>query len=197
MVGSVITIIRAVLPERQDYVDYLTARLPSAIVVRDRRRDAMDTFLRALEAAGAGAALHLEDDVILTRDFAAKHAAVIDEHGALPAQFFSLPRKRDVIGSRLEPGRTFCMGQCFYLPPGMSRELLDYAATWPRRDVHPTGLDLLVADFLSARRLRYWLHLPSLVQHREVPSLIDPRRSKARQSASFVDPDDDRQGELQ
>lgn len=188
--GQAVVIIRA-CSERALFVDYLQRRLPEAVIVWDRRRDAMDTFLLALEAAGDGPALHMEDDVILTRDFAAKVEAVLAEHGDRPVQFFSLPRKRDVEGSRMEPGRTFCMGQCFYLPAGMSRKLLAYAPKWPRRDEHPTGLDLMVSDFLSAHRLRYWLHLPSLVQHRRLPSLIDPRRSKSRQSASFVDPDDE------
>jgi hypothetical protein len=190
MVGQAVIIIRA-CGERARFVDYLLSRLPGSLVVWDLWSDAMETFLRALEAAGDSAALHMEDDVLLTRDFVAKAAAVLERHGDRPVQFFSLPRKRDALGSRLEPGRTFCMGQCFYLPPGMSRKLLEYAPTWPRRMEHPTGLDLMVADFLRGRRQQYWLHMPSLVQHRRLPSLIDPRRSKSRQSASFVDPDDE------
>lgn len=171
------------------WVEYLLRRLPDARVVWDRHSNAMETFLRALEAAGDAAALHMEDDALLTRDFVRKVEAVLEPRREIPVQFFSLPRKRDALGSRLEPGRSFCMGQCFYLPAGMSRELLDYAPTWPRRTEHPTGLDLMVADFLRERRLQYWLHMPSLVQHRRLPSLIDPRRSTVRQSKSFVDPD--------
>src|SRR5690606_2126578 len=62
MVGQAVVIIRA-CRERALLVDYLQRRLPDAVIIWDRRRDAMDTFLLALEAAGDGPALHMEDDV--------------------------------------------------------------------------------------------------------------------------------------
>lgn len=48
-----------------------------------------------------------------------------------------------------------------------------------------SGLDLMVADWLKGRREKYWIHVPSLVQHRTLPSLIDSRRSTKRQSQTF------------
>lgn len=175
--------------ERSPWVDYLQERLPDASVIWDARHHALETFLRALARAGKAPALHIEDDVILTRDFRVKTEAVIREHADMPVQFFSLARKRDVLGARLEPGRSFMMGQCFYLPAGMSAELLEYADTWSGIKEHPTGLDFMVRDYLRAKRLRYWLHIPSLVQHRAGTSLINPRRARTRQSPTFTDPD--------
>lgn len=82
-------------------------------------------------------------------------------------------------------------GQCFFLPEGMSASLLEYAKSWKRLQEHPTGLDLMVADFLKENLIRYWLHVPSLVQHRVTVSMISPRRSKYRQSLTFEAPDVD------
>jgi hypothetical protein len=42
-----------------------------------------------------------------------------------------------------------------------------------------------MADWLATRGERYWLHVPSLVQHRVVPSVINRRRSSRRQSVTF------------
>ena len=39
------------------------------------------------------------------------------------------------------------------------------------------------------RKLAYWIHVPSLVQHRVAVSMIDSRRSSKRQSKTFIDPD--------
>lgn len=175
--------------ERQQWVDYLLSRLSDAEVVYDTTRNAMDTFFAALRAAGDDAVIHMEDDVILTKDFTAKAATVIAEHPDHAIQFFSRRSKDIEIGSRWEPGSSFLAGLCFYLPPGMSADLMRY--DWPRRTEHPTGLDLMVADYLKANKQRYWLHVPSLVQHRICTSLIDPHRSRYRQSITFRDPDDD------
>jgi hypothetical protein len=53
---------------------------------------------------------------------------------------------------------------------------------------HPNGTDQMVCDFLKSRREKYWLHVPSLVDHRIAVSMIDPRRSSKRQSLTFTDP---------
>ncbi len=45
----------------------------------------------------------------------------------------------------------------------------------------------MVADFLKERHMRYYIHVPSLVEHRIGKSLIDPRRSSRRQSLTFRD----------
>jgi len=47
-------------------------------------------------------------------------------------------------------------------------------------------VDQMVADWMSVWCLRYWLVVPSLAQHKEGPSMIDPRRARSRQSRTFV-----------
>jgi hypothetical protein len=175
---------------REAFVEYLLKRLPQAVVVRDTTRNAMETFRAALAAVGDGPAVHMEDDVVLTRRFAEKVRAGIG-HGARVVQFFSIRKSDLTLGTRMEPGRTFLMGQCFYLPAGMSAEILDFSRDWRGLAKHPTGLDTMVGDFLKTRKLKYVLSVPSLVQHRNCKSAIDPRRSSSRQSPTFENPDVD------
>ena len=175
-------IIRAVR-DRAPYIDYLTERLPAAEWCFDQKRNAMDTFLRALDMAGNDPVVHMEDDTLLTDGFLPALRAAIAERPGRVIQFFSM-RKADLsIGSRWDGD--FMMGQCFYLPAGYSAALREYWPRWPGKIEHPTGLDTMVCDWLKSRREKYWLHVPSLVDHRDCKSLINPRRSTKRQSLTF------------
>lgn len=177
-------IIRA-CKERTDYIKQIVNHIPDAIIVWDQCGNAMETFYRALEAAGDAPVIHMEDDVLLAENFRAKAESIIAVHCNEVVQMFSMRKKDIAIGSRREPGRTFLMGQCFYVPQYLSADIRAYAGNWSRHQEHPTGLDTMVSDYLRKNRLQYWLHVPSLVQHRECISLIDSRRSKYRQSPTF------------
>jgi hypothetical protein len=172
-------------PGREMYRDALLSVLPDATIVADKTTNAMDTFLSAMEAAGPDAALHLEDDILLASNFRPRVEGVIGGRPGDVIQFFSRRSADVTVGSRWEPGRTFLMNQCFYLPAGYSADLREFARLWERYSQHPTGYDILMQDWLRARRERYWLHVPSLVQHRDCVSAINPRRSRSRQSATF------------
>lgn len=175
-------IIRAV-PDRAEYIAYLRKHLPMAVWCFDKTRNAMDTFLSAMEMAGEGAAVHMEEDILLSEDFADGLAAGIAGHPASVVQFFSMRSADETAGSRWD--RNFCMNQCFYLPAGYSKFIAEYYPEWPKRQEHPTGYDILINDWLRTRREAYWLHVPSLVQHRVCRSVISPRRSSKRQSKTF------------
>lgn len=174
---------------REQFVEYLRAHIPMLVVIADRTRNALDTFVDACRSVGDGAAVHMEDDVLLTSEFVNRIESSIRTRPAMPIQFFSMRSADMTVGSREEPGRTFLMGQCFYLPAGVSAELARYSQRWPRRNRHPTGLDMMVADYLAEQKQRYWIHVPSLVQHRKCKSAIDPRRASSRQSPTFENPD--------
>jgi hypothetical protein len=175
-------IIRAVA-ERAAMVDYLLSELPDAEVVWDVTRNALDTFLEALRRAGNEPAVHMEDDTLLTSNFRQKLTAAIEERPAVISQFFSMRKDDLTVGSRWD--KNFLMGQCFYMPATYSHQLLDYSARWPGRAKHPTGLDTMLSDWLKERHESYWIHIPSLVEHRQVKSAIDSRRSSKRQSKTF------------
>ena len=175
-------IIRAVR-DRAEFITYLRAKLPWAEFCFDRKRDAMDTFLLALDMAGTDPVIHAEDDIVVCDDFKVRCEAVIAANPDTVIQFFSM-RKADLTqGTRMD--KNFMMGQCFYLPAGYSTQLLSYYPKWPAKEKHPTGLDVMVADWLKSRRQEHLIHVPSLVDHRVCRSVIDHRRSSKRQSFTF------------
>lgn len=171
---------------REEYLDYLLENVPDLVVVRDVDGNAMTTFLMALERAGTEAALHLEDDILVCDGFLGHIANAVAQHQDDVIQFFSMGKRDGELGCRWRPGSGFSMNQCFYLPMGQSRDLHRFYPSWERKEAHPTGYDLMLADWLVSRRQRYWLHVPSLVQHRVGVSAISPRRSSRRQSHTFL-----------
>lgn len=170
---------------REQWRDELISQIQGLIVVQDKTSNAMQTFLEAMNIVGDCAAIHLEDDIILTSQFLPKIAATIQRIPNTVIQFFSMRSADLTIGSRYEPGRTFMMNQCFYLPIGYSRMIKDYYPIWPNKEKHPTGYDILIADWLKSRKEKYYIYVPSLVQHRQCRSLINSRRSRSRQSLTF------------
>jgi hypothetical protein len=176
---------------------YLRGKLPSMEVCTEEGFGIFPTFVESFRRQGMDAAVHIEDDIILTRDFVPKMEAVIAEHPKHIVQMFSI-RKVDLAeGSRWD--RDYMMNQCFYVPAGYGPQIVQFAEAWvarhPRRGtgrINPRedfGNDCMLRDFLKARREAYWLHVPSLVQHRSAKSRLGPRSTK-RQSPTFVDPDE-------
>jgi hypothetical protein len=175
-------IIRAV-KERGEYIDYLKNYLPTAEWCFDEKKDAMHTFLKGMKMAGNDACIHMEEDIILTKNFLEKAKKVIVQKPFTLIQFFSM-RKADLeIGSRWD--NTFMMNQCHYNPPNFSRYFLEYWEHWEDRVKEPYGYDTMMQSFLRKNKIKYWISVPSLVDHRIAKSMIDPRRSSKRQSLTF------------
>lgn len=178
-------IIRA-MTARQNCIDYLKKHLPEAEYLIDSGTS-RESFQKALALAGTDAVVQMEEDIWLTQNFKEKIESVIKEHPNEVIQFFSM-RQADIdIGSRYEPGRTFMMNQCFYLPAGYSKEILEYFPRWPGLGIYVSANDIMIADFLKERKEKYFLHVPSLVDHRIGRSLINPRRPTKRTAKIFYD----------
>jgi len=173
---------------RENYAEYLHYKLPELIELKDESFDPMKNFMNALEVAEDDEAIHLEDDAILANDFQAKAGKVIDANPNMVIQFFSMRKADLTVGTRIENGSTFLAALCFYLPPKMSRGLRSYFPNWERRDEHPTGLDLTIADYLKKTKQKYLIHCPNLADHRVGKSKIDSRRSSKRVSLTFEHP---------
>lgn len=165
-------------------IDHLKAQIPNLIVIQNEE-SGMAAFVEAMLEAGDEAALHLEDDIILCPDFVNKVEEIVSKHEDDVIQFFSMRKDDLTIGTRYIPGYRFMMNQCFYLPSGMSKALAEYKTTWKRIEEHPTGYDILMADYFKERGIRYLNIVPNLVDHVECKSIINPRRSSKRQSFTF------------
>ena len=177
-------IVRASI-KRPECIAYIKKHLPYAELCLDSTGNAMDTFLSAMVLAGDGPCVHMEEDIYITEGFKEKLDRAISERPTEVIQFFSMRGADKTIGSRNDPGRTFLMNQCFYLPAGYSKMIHDFYPQWPRKVIYKTGYDILIADFLKGRKERYYIHVPSLVQHRRCVSLINSKRFKSRQSITF------------
>ena len=180
-------IIKAV-PERQEFIDYLKRNLPTAEFCMDEKKCAFDTFNRSLAMAGDEPCIHMEEDIILTRNFIPKASRVIAQKPLSFIQFFSMRKADLIVGSRWD--NDFLMNQCWYAPAGYSKAMLDFYPMWAKKylDENPNGTDLMVKHFLKAAKVKYWIHCPSLVDHRIAKSVINPTRSSKRQSLTFKDP---------
>ena len=180
-------IVTAVRGQREAFLSYLQERLPHLEIVYDTTGDAWDTFMASLVLQGADPAIHIEDDILLTRDFISKSEAVIAERPQTMIQFFSMRQKDLTVGSRFD--RKFCMNQCTDFPAGYNTQLLAFASTYVWNPGDRAPYDTMMDAWLRSRREAYWISVPSLVDHRIAKSLIDSRRSSKRQAFTFTDPD--------
>jgi hypothetical protein len=181
-------------PPRTEFAAYLARHLPDAEFSHDQNFGTIEcaklrsyyNFQQALEMAKGDPAVHMEDDAILTVDFRDRLERAIREHSHNVIQFFSRRQDDIDIGSRWDS--SFLCAVCFYLPATYSRRILRYSHQWPHLEEHPDGLDLMVQHWLRLKRESHWIHVPSLVDHRQEPSIIRPGRSSQRQAKTFRDP---------
>jgi hypothetical protein len=181
-------------PSRVHLRPPLRQKLPTAEWVTDLSKPAQKlsshqraslAMWDALVLAGSEPCVHLEDDAVLCPNFLPRLQARITDQPHVVQQFFSMRQKDVSVGSRWD--NTFHVGLCFYLPAGHGLDLLEWWHQWPFWEKHPGGYAYMIGDWLKGRREKYWINVPSLVQHLGIVSTIDKRRSKFRQSPTFKD----------
>lgn len=150
------------------------------------------TFPRALaDAAARGRpwVLQLEDDVFLAPTFGREALTVGLDHCDV-LSLFSRSR-HDLIAMaegesvrRLNPSG-FSMSQGFLIRSELAAGVEAFASGWyAAHPQHNRAADLLLGGYLSARKARVLVRVPSLVQHRRGPSTL-PGHHGARQSESY------------
>ena len=171
---------------RENYADYVKSKIPNVEICFDDRGGAMQNFLKSLEIAGDDEVVNLEDDIILTENFQKKAEQVISEKPTSVIQFFSM-RKADLeIGSRWDAGSKYLMAQCTFFPKKISKGILAFSKKYSEINHKSHPLDSMVAEYLKSTKQSYWIHCPSLVDHRIGKSMIDPKRASTnRQSFTF------------
>lgn len=133
--------------------------------------------------------LQLEDDVHLAPIFGEAALAVgLDDCDVLTL-FTRSRRDMEALRNghatrRINPSG-FSMSQAFFIRRELAAEVESYAPGWyERHPQHNRAADLLLAGFLSAKKARVLVRVPSLVQHRLGPSTL-PGHHGARQSESY------------
>lgn len=169
--------------EREQYVKEILEQIPDAVVYYDEYRDNMRAYLHILQDIVKGQpCVMLQDDIILTTNFREKIESVISQYPDLLINFFSLSKK--YTKPHFKKGREYCMNQCVYLPAGFSAQICGAYESWDKRESDPDADDYLVG-YAWGYNNPYLVWCPSLVQHRQTKSIIDPRRSSKRQSVTF------------
>jgi hypothetical protein len=161
------------------------AVIPNLVVLVDYNHDAMGNFLNALSYTD-GPTIQLEDDIELCSDFINKITDAVNTYPDHIINFFSL-RKKDyeLKCPYLETAAKFMMNQCNYIPAGYGKAIVEFYKTWTRKVEHPTGYDILMADWMKSKKMRYVQWFPHLVNHLECKSLINPKRSSKRTDINF------------
>ena len=168
----------------RDIAPYREA-IPGLVVLTDYNHDAMGNFLNALSYT-EGPTIQLEDDIELCDNFLEKITDAVSQYPNFIINFFSL-RKKDyeLKAPYKETGSKFMMNQCNYIPAYYGKAIVEFYNTWERKIEHPTGYDILMADWMKSKKLRYVQWFPHLVNHLECKSLINPKRSSKRTDTNF------------
>ncbi len=151
------------------------------------------TFPRAM-SAGAELAdrrpwvLQLEDDVVLAPSFGADALAGVADCDVVT--LFSRSKADLAAMDRNERFRrtgpsSFSMSQAFLIRRELAAGVEDFAPVWyAAHPEHNRAADLLLGAYLSSKKARVLVRVPSLVQHRRGPSTL-PGHHGARQSESY------------
>jgi hypothetical protein len=182
------------IKRRAPVVAYLQRHIPSLEVCWDDSGRCIGGYRQALELAGTDPFVFLEDDILITKDFIPKIERVIAERPGQVIQFHSRAKKDQTIGSRYRTGREFYNHQCVYFPQDFGRYILHYSDHPQYQDFDNPHCysDVLTQDFLHEFGLKYWVSIPSLVDHLPDISAVNPKRSKSgvkRQARVFLDPE--------
>ena len=158
------------------------------------------TFLRALAAGDPDApwVVHLEDDVWPAPDLGARLAAAVAGIDASPrvAALTAFTLHRGDVGSwaRAAPLATlaavapsrFAMTQCLAVRRSVVAGLADHLPAWEAaHPEHNNAEDYMFGNYCSKAGLRIFKHVPSLVQHRDIDSLLGHPCGR-RRSPSFA-----------
>lgn len=183
--GDLVFIVRTVAFGNRD-ITPLKKAIPNLVVMTDYNHDAMGNFLNAMRYTDEPS-VHLEDDIELCDDFVEKIKEAVNMYPDKIINFFSLRKKDYQLQKPYEElGSKFMMNQCNYIPKGFASQIADYYKIWERKAEHPTGYDILMADWMKSKKMKYIQWFPHLVNHLECKSLINPKRSSKRTDKNFT-----------
>lgn len=183
-------------PSREDLVTELCGALDKPTeVVWDRHGDDWDTGVRAWRAHDPDADWHLvlEDDAVVCRDLLTGLERMLDlvpdesvvslYLGDNPTWKTEMTRRAGATGTALVPMRALVWGVAIAAPTATITDMLD----WCEAD-HTSPYDHRIGRYYE-RRLGWpaYYTWPSLVDHRQVPSLLGHRGG--RRAVRFIGAD--------
>lgn len=182
--------------KRADYIPELLAALDREVdVVWDRKNDRWDTGARAMLSYDAEADYHLvlQDDAIVSQDLIAGVERALDlrpELGAGKPMNLYIGKNsafRHAFRTPREELSWITMGELNWgvgiiMPTGLIEDCVKWG--WGRRDI--PNYDKRISRWLGTQGIETWYTWPSLVDHRQAPSLVPGRGYRGRAAQRFI-----------
>lgn len=178
------------VPERQSNVDIMLKKVPNAVVIRDNNKIGnMPTFLSSLKLH-QGYTLRLQDDIIIPNgfsDYLEKIENHMRENDLHVVSLFSM--KRNELdgyykgGHGIYPYRNFIAMLAVVFSPLATEKMKEYVPITEDEKKHD---DIFVRECFKKNKIKTYVHLPSLVQHRiDIKSMVGHPQSITRTSNTF------------
>ena len=182
------------VPKRLDSARQVQQRLGSKLYL-DLSGKGTWAFLGSLMTFGGRGHLHLEDDIILAKNFEQLVPPIINKHQDQIIRFFPSAvntRPKTTHGKPfIAKGSGFVYLLCVWFPDWFPSEYLDWCSkvNYPPPDgsENPWYFDVAIRAFLRHTKRDFICWYPSLVQHQVGESAVDPSRKHHRQSKFFID----------
>lgn len=187
-------------PRRAHFLPELQARLDRpARLVFDRRNDRWDTGRRAMLAYDKSATHHLvvQDDAVIPRDLVAgieQALAHVPESSPLCLYCGRVRPYREVIEALVAdagPGTSWLTMAQLHWGVGivMPTKWISDMIAWCDERTEIANYDRRISRWCQSRGLTVYYPWPSLVDHRDSPSLVPGRGSAGRRAHRFVGAD--------
>ena len=181
------------VPKRLDSARQVQQRLGSKLYL-DLSGSGGWAFLGSLMTFGGYGHLHLEDDIILAKNFEQLVPPIINKHQDQVIRFFPSAAYSDSKFSYMKPytrkGIHFVCMLCVWFPNWFPSEFLNWCSkiNYPPPDgsENPFHFDQAVGRFLRHTKRSFICWYPSLVQHQVGESVVDKFR-RERVSSFFID----------
>lgn len=179
------------VPQRLNWALQIQKRLDSKLYI-DLASDQDRAVFGSLMTFGGREHLHLEDDIILAKNFEQLIQPIISKYQNEVIRFFpsqSLFHDNTSEGKpTFKHGARFSALLCVWIPNWLPLQYID----WALSKGHPFDdrrwcSDHSIGYFLRSRKRKFLCWYPSLVQHRIGVSAEKPRRPKDRISQFFID----------
>lgn len=182
--------------KRAKYIPYLKEKLGSNVtVIWDRKNDVWDTRMRCLKdhiKKGKKYSLTIQDDCLITDNFIHKIVKFINkmnltEGRTLAYNFYFPINSRARVAAKFGYYKRYGMksGLAICIPTNKIKPLIEF---WEGSDAYYRNDDSRIGIFLRNINLPTFHPFPSLIQHRDSPSLIYKKgEMPERRKAEFYD----------
>lgn len=183
--------------KRRGMVTELLKQIPAHVVWDDGSHGVWDTGRMAMLSYGPTADWHLvlQDDVLLCADFVGQAMKALSEAPTSVVSFYM--GRRAVFGqwtsleasmhARRQGERWVCGRGPFWGPAiAVKVSMIEEMMAWcDREQPYEIAYDYKIARYFAAKRLDCGYTVPSLVEHRDGPSMVPGRRGNSGRIAAW------------